>query len=78
METKLTVRIPRHLIENAKRYAKANKTTLTALISAYLQQIPSETEVFIRTPIVKRLTGLLSPNVSEEDYETHLQEKYRD
>ena len=29
MDTKLTVRVPEHLLANAKRYAKAHQTTLT-------------------------------------------------
>ena len=36
MDTKLTVRVPRHLLENAKRYARENNTILTELIFTYL------------------------------------------
>ncbi len=36
-ETKLTVRVPRDLLENFKRYAAENNTTLTDLIEAYLR-----------------------------------------
>ena len=39
-KTKLTVRVPRDLIKNAKRYAAQNNTTLTNLIEAYLRRIP--------------------------------------
>ena len=76
METKLTVRVPRHLLANAKRYAQAHQTTLTELISTYLQQIPSESEVLNHAPVVRRLTGLLSSDVSIEDYKKHLEDKY--
>ena len=76
MDTKLTVRVPRHLLANAKRYARAHKTTLTELISAYLQHIPSEIEVLNDAPVVRRLTGLLSADVSVDDYKKHLDEKY--
>ena len=41
-ETKLTVRVPRDLLENIKRYAAKNNTTLTDLIEAYLRRIPSQ------------------------------------
>lgn len=37
MDTKLTVRVPKHLLANAKRCVLAHKTTLTALITVYLQ-----------------------------------------
>ncbi len=76
METKLTVRVPRHLLANAKRYAQAHQTTLTELILTYLQQIPSESEVLNHAPVVRRLTGLLSSDVSIEDYKKHLEDKY--
>lgn len=78
MDTKLTVRVPRHLLANAKRYAQAHRTTLTELISVYLKHIPSESEVLDQAPVVRRLTGLLSPDVSIEDYKKHLEDKYGD
>lgn len=76
METKLTVRVPRHLLVNAKRYAKAHQTTLTELISTFLEHIPYESDVLEHAPVVRRLTGLLSPTISTEDYKKHLEEKY--
>jgi len=76
MDTKLTVRVPKHLLANAKRYAQAHKTTLTALISVYLQQFPSELEVLDRAPLVRQMTGLLSTEASIDDYKVHLEDKY--
>jgi len=75
-ETKLTIRVPRKLLENAKRYARQQNTTLTQLISEYLVQIPSPIDELENAPIVKRLSGTLSPDVSIDDYRQHLQEKY--
>lgn len=76
MDAKLTVRVPKHLLANAKRYAQEHKTTLSALISVYLQQFPSESEVLDHAPIVRQMTGLLSPDVSIDDYKAHLKDKY--
>ena len=76
MDTKLTVRVPRHVLDNAKRYAQAHQTTLTELISTYLQQIPTESDVMNHAPIVRRLSGLLSSDISTDDYKKHLEEKY--
>lgn len=76
MDTKLTVRVQRHLLANAKRYAREHQTTLTELISTFLQQIPGESGVMDQAPIVRRLTGSLSPDVSIADYKKHLEEKY--
>lgn len=76
MDTKLTVRVPRKLLENAKLYAKANNTTLTELISVYLERIPAGLESLDKAPVVRQITGLLSSDVSGNDYKKHLEEKY--
>ncbi len=74
-ETKLTVRVPRSLLENAKRYAEANDTTLTALIEAYSAPHSSAKTAGKRParPAIER--NLLSQEVSLEDYRKHLEEK---
>jgi hypothetical protein len=74
-ETKLTVRVSRDLIENAKHYAAENNTTLTNLIEAYLSSIPAQ-PALEDAPIVRRLSGTLSSDVTVEAYKDHLEEKY--
>ena len=74
-QTKLTVRVPRDLLENVKRYAAENNTTLTDLIEAYLRRIPAQ-EPLENAPIVRRLSGILPKDVSVQDYRDHLGEKY--
>jgi hypothetical protein len=74
-ETKLTVRVPSELIEKAKHYAAQNHTTLTNLIEAYLQNIPAQ-GLLEDAPIVRRLTGSISQDVSIDDYHQHLEDKY--
>ena len=74
-ETKLTVRVPRDLLENIKRYAAENNTTLTNLIEAYLRRIPAQGPLD-NAPIVRRLSGMLSQGVTLQDYKNHLEEKY--
>jgi len=74
-ETKLTVRVPRDLLENIKRYAAQNHTTLTNLIEAYLRRIPAQ-PALEDAPIVRRLSGTLSSEVDIQDYRKHLEEKY--
>ncbi|MDX9992516.1 MAG: DUF6364 family protein [Anaerolineales bacterium] len=75
MQTKLTVRVSRDLLENVKRYAAQNNTTLTDLIEAYLRHIPAQTSLD-DAPIVRRLSGMLSQDVSVDDHKNHLEEKY--
>lgn len=74
-KTKLTVRVPRELLENAKGYAAEHNTTLTGLIEAYLRRIPAGQSLEI-APIVRRLSGILSPDITIQDYKKHLEEKY--
>lgn len=75
-ETKLTIRLPRRLLEKAKRYAREQNTTLTNLISEYLVQIPAPISALENAPIVRRLSGTLSQNISITDYKKHLESKY--
>ncbi len=77
METKLTVRVPEQLLREAKRYARQNGTTLTRLISAYLLRITQEAPDLEDAPIVRRLSGSLSQEVSERDYRDYVENKYR-
>jgi hypothetical protein len=74
-QTKLTVRVPRDLLENVKRYAAQNNTTLTDLIEAYLRRIPAQASL-VDAPIVRRLSGILPEDVSIQDYHEHLEQKY--
>ena len=73
--TKLTVRVPKDLLENVKRYAQENNTTMTALIEAYLRRIPPQ-KPFEDAPIVRRVSGSLSQDVTLQDHKDHLTEKY--
>ena len=75
-ETKLTIRLPRKLLENAKRYARQQNTTLTNLINEYLIHIPAPISALEHAPIVRRLSGTLSQDVSIADYKKHLEAKY--
>jgi hypothetical protein len=74
-EPKLTVRVPRDLLENARLYAAQNNTTLTDLIKTYLRRIPAQS-LLEDTPIVRRLSGTLSLDLTIQDYKKHMDEKY--
>lgn len=74
--TKLTIRVPREVLERAKQYARDHRTSLTRLVSEYLRQLPVDNDPLVDAPIVQRLSGILSPDVSIEDYRQYLAEKY--
>jgi hypothetical protein len=73
---KLTVRLPRDLLEGAKRYAQEHNTTLTRLVSEYLRRLSVQDDPLVDAPIVRRLSGILSQEASIEDYYKYLEEKY--
>jgi hypothetical protein len=75
-ETKLTIRLSRELLENAKRYARKQNTTVTNLISEYLRRMPASMEILQDAPIVRRLSGTLSKDISVADYKKHMDAKY--
>lgn len=77
-EAKLTARVPKGTLTVAKRYAARNNTTLTRLITAYLERIErAETEAGEQlSPVAQRLRGSLSGNVAEDDYLAYLGDKY--
>jgi antitoxin component of RelBE/YafQ-DinJ toxin-antitoxin module len=74
-KTKLTVRVPQDLLDNFRQYAKEKNTTMTSLIETYLRRIPPQ-ELPVDAPIVRRLSGILSQQVSIEDYKKHMVDKY--
>ena len=75
-DARLTIRVPRNLLEEAREYARENQTTLTRLVSHYLRQLAAARDPLADAPIVRRLSGSLSPAVSIDDYKKHLDEKY--
>jgi hypothetical protein len=75
-KTKLTVRVPRDLLEGAKRYANEHDTTLTRLVSEFLRQLSIQGDPLADAPVVRRLSGVLSPDASIEDYRQYLEKKY--
>lgn len=74
-KTKLTVRVPQDLLENFKRYAQEKNTTMTSLVETFLRRIPPQ-ELPTEAPIVRRISGILSEQVSIEDYKEHINQKY--
>ena len=60
MDTKLTLKLKRNIIENAKDYAKSHRTSLSKIIENYLQKITNENEESEQiTPLVKSLSGII-------------------
>jgi hypothetical protein len=82
MDTKLTLKLNQAVIEKAKIYAKAKKTSVSKLIENYLQNITenSSDDKQEITPVVKSLSGIikLPKNYdSKKEYADFLTKKYK-
>jgi hypothetical protein len=75
-KARLTVRVPAGVLEGAKRYAQENRTSLTRLVSEYLRRLTVQGDPLADAPIVQRLSGTLSQDVSVKDYTEYLERKY--
>jgi hypothetical protein len=81
MDTKLTLKLNKKVIERAKKYALKENTSLSRLVEDYLDVLsePLEAESEL-TPLVKRLSGVarVPKNYdSKKDYSKYLEEKYK-
>lgn len=82
MQTKLTLRLDRALIEQAKQYAEQRGYSLSQLVAEYFsvltaEQEPGESYKNELPPITRSLVGILKgSNFDPEDYHRYLEEKY--
>jgi hypothetical protein len=80
METKLTLRLNKKVIDQAKKYANDHETSLSKLIENYLEAVthtPDEEDHI--SPLVKSLSGViqLANNSDLKDkYHKHITGKY--
>jgi len=80
METKLTLRLKKKVIDQAKKYANDHETSLSKLIENYLSAITSESKSINNiSPLVQSLSGVIQLPGNEdpkEIYHEHINEKY--
>jgi len=80
METKLTLRLKKKVIDQAKRYADDHETSLSKLIENYLEAVTSASvEEDHISPLVKSLSGIIQVQHNtdlKEEYRKHISEKY--
>jgi len=81
MDTKLTLKLEQTIIEKAKDYAKANRTSLSQLIENYLLNITNEKGKEEKiTPLVKSLSGIIKLPKDfdiKKEYSDYLIRKYK-
>jgi hypothetical protein len=81
MDTKLTLRLRKNVIERAKRYSKVNHTSLSKMIESYLDSVTSVSSEDIEiTPLVDSLSGVIQLENDfnyRNDYSDYLSDKYK-
>jgi hypothetical protein len=75
-ETKLTVRLSRETLEDAKRYAREHGTTLTRLVVTHLERLHTTDDALAAARVTHRLAGSLAPGASTVEYRHYLERKY--
>lgn len=81
MDSKLTLKLDKQVIERAKAYARYTNTSLSKLIENYLSALTTESskEDDIN-PITESLTGIIKLQDNKDfkkEYTSYLNEKYR-
>ena len=81
MDTKLTLKLDKEIINRAKLYAESKKISLSKLIESYLQVLTKESSSKENiTPLVESLSGVikLPKNYDDKvDYTDYLTKKYK-
>ena len=80
MDTKLTLKLDKSIIDKAKEYAKGKNISLSKMIENYLQALTNKQSKEIEiSPLVESLTGVISPQEEDykKDYTNYLSEKYK-
>lgn len=78
MNTKLTLRLDKRLIEIAKRHSQESGRSISQLVADFFALIQAEGGQVEITPRVRSLRGVLAGHgLDESDYRRHLEEKYR-
>jgi hypothetical protein len=67
METKLTLKLDKTVIETAKRYAEKNNRSLSRLVENYFRNLTSSNISRKKhAPLVESLTGVISEKEAEK------------
>lgn len=81
MDTKLTLKLDKEIINRAKDYAESKKISLSKLVESYLQLLTNESSSNDKiSPLVESLSGVIElPKKydDKDDYANYLTEKYK-
>ncbi|NOY57691.1 MAG: hypothetical protein GXO75_02000 [Calditrichaeota bacterium] len=82
MQTKLTLRMDKELVEQAKLFSQKNGKSLSKIVSDYFASLvkKEQKDDDELTPLIRSLKGILKDadgDVGIEDYHKYLEEKYK-
>ena len=81
METKLTLRLNKGVIDRAKDYAHIHNVSLSKMIEFYLESVTKQKSVATEiTPLVESLSGVIHIDENfdyKKDYSNYLTENYK-
>jgi hypothetical protein len=75
-EQKLTIRVSQNVLDGAKRYAREHGTSLTRLVTSYLERLGTADYALGAAPITRGLAGSLPSTASRSEYREHLEHKH--
>jgi hypothetical protein len=79
METKLTLKLDKAIINSAKKYAQNNNKSLSKLVETYFKNLVSQSDQGKArySPLVEELSGVISEkDINGLDYVEYLEGKY--
>lgn len=81
MDTKLTLKLDKYVIDEAKRYAKKRNISLSRIVETYFKSLlEKKKSKQDYSSLVKELSGVIHLDEgfdSREDYTNYLNEKYK-
>jgi hypothetical protein len=81
MDTKLTLKLDKYVIDEAKRYAKKRNISLSRIVETYFKSLlEKKKSKQDYSSLVKELSGVIHLDEgfdSREDYTNYLSEKYK-
>ena len=80
MNTKLTLKLDKNVIENAKRYSLQRKVSLSELVENFFRSLTEYGEEKTYSTVVRELSGIVTITGEEDlksEYADYLVDKYK-
>ncbi|MEO5511204.1 MAG: DUF6364 family protein [Longimicrobiales bacterium] len=73
---KLTLSVEETVIERARHYSERHQTSISRLVSTFLDALASEQPPTGHTPAVRRLIGILPADADVQEHRDYLERKH--